>query len=65
MGMLPFQVSASDSSTFGVMVVILGGVALLAIYVMARKATKLDHLIALKVDWSAALVANNSHGENW
>jgi ABC-type antimicrobial peptide transport system permease subunit len=45
---LLFQVSSYDPFTFALTGLLLGGTALLASYFPARKATKLDPLVALR-----------------
>jgi ABC-type antimicrobial peptide transport system permease subunit len=50
MGALVVGVSTRDPLTFGATAAVLGAIALLASYIPARRATRIDPLIALRTD---------------
>ncbi|MDQ6861111.1 MAG: ABC transporter permease, partial [Verrucomicrobiota bacterium] len=50
LGSLLFGVTASDPMTFGVLVILVSSVAFLAAWLPARRATKVDPIIALRAE---------------
>jgi ABC-type antimicrobial peptide transport system permease subunit len=47
---LLFEVSPTDPITFGALIAIMGGVSFLATAIPARRATRVDPIVALRAD---------------
>jgi putative ABC transport system permease protein len=50
MASLLYGVSANDFATYGIVILVLGGTALLASYLPAKRATRIDPMVALRYD---------------